>query len=61
MKSLLLRAGLVYLGFAVMGRFVGGIGAVRCECAETCWCHKPVLSTFRWVFPRGHTPVDSHA
>lgn len=55
MKTLLLRAGLVYFGFAVVGRFVEGIGAVRCKCASTCWCMKPVLSTFRWVFPRGHT------
>lgn len=43
-----------YLLFAVIGRFVEAMGAVRCGCAADCWCHRPVLSTFRWVFPWGH-------
>ena len=37
--------------FAVIGRFVEAMGAVRCGCVIDCWCHRPVLSTFRWVFP----------
>jgi hypothetical protein len=45
-----------YLLFAVIGRFVEGMGAVQCGCASTCWCKRPVLSTFRWVFPWGHEP-----
>lgn len=44
----------LYLLFAAVGRFVEGMGAVRCDCADDCWCHRPVLSTFRWVFPWGH-------
>jgi hypothetical protein len=44
----------LYLLFAVIGRFVEGMGAVRCGCATDCWCHRSVLSTFRWVFPFGH-------
>jgi len=44
----------LYLLFAVIGRFVEGMGAVRCGYASDCWCHRPVLSTFRWVFPFGH-------
>jgi hypothetical protein len=40
----------LYLLFAVVGRFVEGMGAVRCGCAADCWCQRPVLSTFRWVF-----------
>jgi len=44
----------LYLLFAVVGRFVEGMGAVRCGCAADCWCHRPVLSTFRWVFPWRH-------
>jgi hypothetical protein len=43
-----------YLLFAVIGRFVEGMGAVHCGCQDDCWCHKPGLSTFRWVFPWGH-------
>jgi hypothetical protein len=45
----------LYLLFAVIGRFVEGMGAVRCGCSPRCWCKRPVLSTFRWVFPYKHT------
>jgi hypothetical protein len=44
----------LYLLFAVIGRFVERMGAVECGCADDCWCKRPVLSTFRWVFPWGH-------
>jgi hypothetical protein len=44
----------LYLLFAVVGRFVEGMGAVRCGCTADCWCQRPVLSTFRWVFPWRH-------
>jgi len=44
----------LYLLFAIIGRFVEGMGAVECGCAPNCWCKKPVLSTFRWAFPFGH-------
>lgn len=44
----------LYLLLAVIGRFVEGLGAVTCECAQDCWCRRPGLSLFRWVFPRGH-------
>jgi hypothetical protein len=53
-KRFIRRLALIYLLFAVIGRFVEGMGAVRCGCAPSCWCKKPVLSTFRWVFPYGH-------
>jgi hypothetical protein len=54
-------AAAVYLLFAVIGRFVEGMGAVECGCADKCWCKRPALSTFCWVFPWGHggpTQVD---
>lgn len=44
----------LYLMFAVIGRFVEGMGAVECGCSDACWCKRPVLSTFRWVAPFGH-------
>ena len=44
----------LYLLFAVVGRLVEGMGVARCGCADGCWCHRPVLNTFRWVFPWGH-------
>lgn len=52
-RALMFLAGL-YLLFAVIGRFVEGMGAVECGCADDCWCRRPELSTFRWVFPSGH-------
>ena len=55
MKVLLSRAASLYLLFAVIGRFVEGMGAVTCECRPECWCKTPVLSTFRWVLPVGHS------
>jgi hypothetical protein len=54
MKRLVGRALGLYLLFAIIGRFVEGMGAVECGCSADCWCRRPVLSTFRWVFPFGH-------
>jgi hypothetical protein len=54
MKRLVGRAAGLYLLFAIIGRFVEGMGAVECSCSADCWCRRPVLSTFRWVFPVGH-------
>ena len=51
----------LYLLFAVIGRFVERMGAVRCDCSPDCWCKRPILSTFRWVFPRGHKIDFDHA
>jgi len=44
----------LYLLFAVIGRFVEAMGAVHCGCGPNCWCKRPILSTFRWVFPFRH-------
>ncbi|MDQ6820763.1 MAG: hypothetical protein M3076_10620 [Actinomycetota bacterium] len=54
MKRSVLRGLLIYLLIAAIGRFVEGMGAVRCPCRSDCWCKKPVLSAFRWVFPVDH-------
>jgi hypothetical protein len=61
MKRLIVRAASLYLLFAVIGRFVEGMGAVRCGCDATCWCKKPVLSVFRWVLPVGHKAAHEQA
>jgi hypothetical protein len=44
----------VYLLAALIGRVTEAMGIHTCGCAEDCWCRKPGLSVFRWVFPRGH-------
>lgn len=56
MKRVLARAGLLYLLFALIGRFVEAMGAVECGCDAGFWCKRPVLSAFRWAFPYGHRP-----
>jgi hypothetical protein len=54
MRRTLLAASGLYVLFALIGRFVEGMGAVECGCSDQCWCHRPGLSLFRWVFPAGH-------
>jgi hypothetical protein len=54
LKRLLVGVGPTYLLFAVIGRFLEGMGAVECGCSADCWCKRPVLRLFRWVFPYGH-------
>ena len=42
-----LLAGLgLFLLFALIGRFVEGMGAATCGCAADCWCQRPGLSFF---------------
>lgn len=53
-KRIVLRMLALYLLFALIGRFVEEMGAARCGCAPGCWCQKPGLGLFRWVFPFGH-------
>ena len=43
-----------YLGAAVVGLMRERLGMISCGCAQECWCQRPGLSLFRWVFPRGH-------
>ncbi len=54
MRKALIRALKLYVLFAVIGRFVEGMGAVECGCSADCWCKQPGLSLFRWVVPIGH-------
>lgn len=44
----------LYLMAAVVGRVRESMGLIACGCADDCWCKRPGLSVFRWVFPRGH-------
>ena len=57
MKGILWRALALWLLFAVIGRVSEAMGARECGCAPDCWCKRPVLSTFRWVFPFRHRPL----
>ncbi len=54
MMRVLTKTVQLFLLFALIGRFVEAMGAVTCECNPECWCKKPGLSLFRWVFPAAH-------
>ena len=54
MRRLLAALVALYAFAALMTRLVEAMGMRTCGCAADCWCKKPGLSAFRWVFPRGH-------
>ncbi len=58
MRRILVPVLSVYLLAALIGRFAEKQGRNVCGCAPYCWCKKPVLSVFRWVFPFGHRGVE---
>jgi hypothetical protein len=43
-----------YVLLALVTRAKEAAGAYACGCDPDCWCKRPGLSLFRWVFPRGH-------
>jgi hypothetical protein len=58
-KRVALAIAIGYLVLALVGRAGEAAGVYTCECYEDCWCKKPGLSLFRWVFPRfHHFPVN---
>lgn len=48
-----------YLLAATGNRVAERLGMMTCGCAEDCWCHRPGLSLFRWVFPWRHLPAHT--
>lgn len=54
MRRLVLVSALGYLGLAILGLVKERRGELRCDCAAECWCKRPPLALFRWVFPLGH-------
>jgi hypothetical protein len=43
-----------YVLAALGNKVAERMGALQCGCAEECWCRRPSLSLFRWVFPWRH-------
>jgi hypothetical protein len=59
MKRLVLAIAVGYVLLALVGRAKETARIYTCECYQDCWCKKPGLSLFRWVFPRfHHLPVN---
>jgi len=48
----------LYLLVAFATRVAERAGLHRCGCPPDCWCKRPGLSLFRWVFPFRHKSVD---
>ncbi|GAW49776.1 hypothetical protein PD653B2_2103 [Nocardioides sp. PD653-B2] len=44
----------VYLLAALLSKILEVTGVTRCGCSAPCWCRRPGLSPFRWVFPFDH-------
>ena len=55
MKRTLAIGASAYLALAALGHARERWGAMTCECRGDCWCKRPGLSAFRWVFPVGHS------
>jgi hypothetical protein len=60
MKRLVLAIAVGYVLLALVGLAKEAVGIYACECYADCWCKKPGLSLFRWVFPRFHHLPVSH-
>jgi hypothetical protein len=56
MRRSLLLLGALYIAAAAIGHARERGGAIVCGCHEDCWCKRPGLSAFRWVFPFRHRP-----
>jgi hypothetical protein len=54
MKRLFLAAALGYAALGLLTRIQEAAGLRTCTCYSDCWCQKPGLGMFRWVFPRFH-------
>jgi hypothetical protein len=53
-KKLLIALALGYVLLGLTWRAKEAAGMITCGCYPDCWCKKPGLSIFRWVFPRYH-------
>ncbi len=55
MRRILVIGGGAYLALAALGQARERSGLMTCECQADCWCKRPGLKLFRWVFPFGHS------
>jgi hypothetical protein len=61
MKRIVVSLAIGYVILALVGRAEEAVGLRSCGCDPDCWCKKPGLSLFRWVFPRFHRNRDLEA
>ena len=53
-KRIVLSLVVGYVILALVGRAKEAAWIMTCGCDPDCWCQKPGLGLFRWVFPRFH-------
>jgi hypothetical protein len=54
MKRMLASLVVGYVVIALVTKAREAAGLLSCDCCPDCWCRRPGLSLFRWVFPRFH-------
>jgi len=54
MKRLLKLLTTLYIAAGLYSLYREQTGELVCTCSEGCWCKRPGLNVFRWVFPYGH-------
>jgi uncharacterized protein len=47
---------MLYVAAALIGHARERSGAISCGCHPDCWCKRPGIGLFRWVFPFWHKP-----
>jgi len=58
MKRSAIALAIDYVVLALVTRANEAAGVYTCAGYTDCWCKKPGLSLFRWVFPRiHHVPI----
>jgi hypothetical protein len=53
-RRILMSLALGYVVLALFTKAKEAAGLQSCDCYPDCWCRKPGLSLFRWVFPQFH-------
>lgn len=48
-----------YVLVAIANKLAEHRGLIACDCVGDCWCRRPSLSMFRWVFPWRHHPAHT--
>lgn len=61
MRRILTSLVLGYVVLALLTKAREAAGLLSCDCYPDCWCRKPGLSLFRWVFPQFHQNPDLEA
>jgi hypothetical protein len=54
MKLLLIAIAIGYDILGIYTRAEEAAGVRKCDCYPDCWCRRPGVSVFRWVFPWFH-------